>query len=252
MTQPNERLSELFNRRPDLSAVEWSELYGLIKQILNAYKGWHFDNPEDKEDRIHDFFLNKILAPTSKDHSHYDCRPALIITMFKNFESDYGKKPSQKLNTVSLDIEENDDTSNPQDKCLEDGHRFDFSPDQLEETLCQYGLTRDQITRSASDFFKGLEAYAQYSLSHHLCADADRAVPITTIQQRYPQSATYYKINKLGILHKRNPMPADYDRTAIGQWLKNTLNSEIDSAHISIISIALQILCVVALEALDV
>jgi hypothetical protein len=264
MTQTNdldERLTDLWNRRNTLSDNEWSELYSIVVAALRKrnvkINGYLKSLAGEEADYIQDFFISKVMATAPNSSNHRVVTPNHLRGFFTNFLDDQLEKeerePSNPRTQISIDDNGEDeyDAGHQNRKLPEDSRDYDFSPDSVEEVLTHYRLTRQQVTEAAQQFFNLLDEWKQQVLSRHLCPEDEYAVPLSQLQERFPRTATYYKVKQLGVLHSLRTLPQDYHKTDIGRWLSKTLNIKLERDNYQILAVALQILCLVALQLLD-
>ncbi len=248
------RLTALWNRRSELNAAEWTELYGIVWEILHQrYKKPPFKMLSDElDDYVQVFFMDKVMRTAGNALEDREVSRNNLVGFFNNHLKDQLKKekrqPDHLKNEANPSLDE-DDAESPQH--FGDGREFNFSPDEVEETLAHHHLTRGQLTDSARNFFDRLQEWQQQVLSHHLCSEGEYALPLSQLQERYPKTATYYKVKQLGIIHSLRTLPEDYEKTEIGRWFTKQLNLKLDLDNYALLLIALQVLCAVALQALD-
>lgn len=263
------RINILWNRRSELSEAEWTELYGIVHTVLHQRNFSLLKSlSDDRDDYINSFFIQKVMPtkPKYDPASEQEMLCNKLVGYFKNFLKDQldseKRKPSNVKNNVSFDDPDAHwENIFPDQQASEDGgdtkpngrwaSEFTFSPDAVEETLANYQLTRLQLTESARDFFGYLQDWQQQVLNRHLCPEHEYALPLSQLQEQYPQTATYYKVKQLGIVHSLRTLPMDYHKTEIGRWLTQSLGLELNLDNYAVLNIALQILCLVALRLLD-
>lgn len=247
----DDRLTVLWNQRGALNEADNTELYWIIRELLHCrypqlpYKGL----PDSLDDYIHAFFIQKVLASRSGVTEREVSRQHLV-GFFNNFLKDQLKKDRRQRVFVENDPIMDAD-GEAMDRDYEDPHAFDFSPDQVEEVLAQYQLTRRQLTESAQYFYGALQEWQQQVLTRGLCPDSEYAMPLSQLQEQFPKTATYYKAKQLGVVHSLRTLPTDYKKTEIGRWLTTQLKLPLEQDNYTILQIALQVLCLVALQALD-
>ncbi len=248
------RLTALWNRRSELNQSEWTELYGIVWGALHQrYKKPPFKMLSDElDDYVQNFFIQKVMQTSGNAIDDREVSRNNLVGFFNNYLKDQLKKetrqPGHLKNEANPSLDEDGAESTQH---FGDGREFNFSPDEVEETLAHYQLTRSQLTDSARSFFDRLQEWQQQVLSRHLCSEFAYALPLSQLQEHYPKTATYYKVKQLGVIHSLRTLPEDYEKTEIGRWFTKQLNLKLDLDNYAILLIALQVLCLVALHALD-
>lgn len=277
------RLTDLWNRRGRLNRQEWEDLYRLVSRGLQRpsakINSYLLSLNDQKEDYIQEFFVQKVMATadTPAEPKQRTCNQLLYV-YFTNFLKDQldkeKREPSNPKRKDHVDAHHSQDADKADEDhgseediadrtqrdptasktdpyTVEDPREFYFSPDRVEETFMQHNVTRKAIADSACRFFGDLADWEQQVVSRHLCAENGNALPLSTLQEQYPKTATYYKIKQLGIVHSLRSVPQDYDKTKIGRWLVKSLNVPLTLENYPLLAIALQILCLAALGLLD-
>lgn len=274
----DERLNELWNGRVSLNKTEWGELCLIVSVILKKgnnkirlkISGLNYEI----DDYIQGFFIEKVLKNFNSEVS--DITRNYLLGFFSNFLTDQYRKETIPVEPwedrsyyKSELVPKNENEDKPRLKLIvpfdqyneegeliqrqdEDGDQFDFSPDKIDEILSQFGFSREDLTEKTKQFFDVLEEWQKVVIAHHHCPDAIDGVTLSQLPQRYLQSATYYKVQQLGIIHKTNKLPSDYRLTVIGKWIHSSLGIKIELDNYEMIAIVFRILCVVALSAQDI
>ncbi|MGB4499027.1 MAG: hypothetical protein WBI40_10025 [Methylococcaceae bacterium] len=247
----DERLNELWNSREALNKKEWGELYQIIYKFLNVSNNkirlGIYGLEGEIDDYINDFYILKVMRNFNAQEREATTRGHLT-GFFKCFLIDQQRKEKKYFVNQSFEGDDDDDVK-PQH---EESKHFDFSPDEISETLSQFGFSQEDLTAKTKQFFDGLEEWQQVVITLHHCPDSIDSLTLSQLPQRYLQSATYYKVQQLGIIHKTNKLPRDYKSTVIGKWIHFSLGIRIEQENIAIIAIVFRILCVVALSAQDI
>ena len=243
-----ERLTFLWNSRQNLGKNEWTELFNIVYKTLKSYENKSRLNflglGEDSiEDHIHDFFIRKVMRNFNDEER--EVNRGHLTGFFRTFLIDQRRTEKKYDNTFSLDAEDDEDKK-PQEYA--DLKIFEFTEDELKETMLQYGFSVESLIEKTKQFFDGLEIWQQAVLTDHFCPETVNSIALSHLQERYPQSATYYKVTQLGIVHKSSKLPNTYKTTVIGKWMHFTLGIKIEEENMNMILVVFRILCAMALS----
>ena len=132
-------------------------------------------------------------------------------------------------------------------------------PTETRDVVTQFlGVDLAQITREARDFVNGQGRWphlADHSswiglyLRCHLCAEQENAVALSALARKYGIPSYHNRAVKLGVTVplRRDAALEAFRASYRGQWL-NSLGIPIDPDHLTEMSLALKILCLVALK----
>lgn len=224
-----EEESELIALWPD-RAETLERIWELVTKVLKrTHPAILRALPEDKEEYIAAFFDQKILAHLHKPQ-RLD-RAASLCSWFNNFLLDQEKRKSNQY--LSLDGM----TDGNEGNCSLDIPSEDHSPEQKAEASL--------LQQHAAAFFSSLEWPDQLYLSE--CHCPEEGEPLSSLARRYQIASYHYRAGKLGITLKKGDLPADWESTLIGRWVRDTLGIRVSAASIRDIQDALLALCEVAL-----
>jgi hypothetical protein len=89
------------------------------------------------------------------------------------------------------------------------------------DCLAEHGLSDAKVQCSARDFIAGLPEPERLLLCEGFGREA--AGGLSGIASRHAIASYHYRAGRLGLVHKREGLPADYARTLLGGWIQNTL-----------------------------
>lgn len=91
--------------------------------------------------------------------------------------------------------------------------------EDAEDCLAEHGLSSPRVQAAAREFIAGLDAPERLLL----CEGFGQEAPLSGVAARHAIASYHYRAGRLGLVHKRDALPADYGRTLIGSWLQGTL-----------------------------
>ncbi|HSV61015.1 MAG TPA: hypothetical protein VLJ19_19130 [Variovorax sp.] len=89
------------------------------------------------------------------------------------------------------------------------------------DCLAEHGLSDAKVQHSAREFIAGLPEPERLLLCEGFGREA--AGGLSGIASRHAIASYHYRAGRLGLVHKREGLPADYARTLLGGWIQNTL-----------------------------
>jgi hypothetical protein len=243
----DERLNELWNSREALNKKEWGELYQITYQFLNVHSNKArlglFGLENEIDDYINGFFEFKVMRNFNKEDRLTN--RGHLIGFFRLYLIDQQRKEKKYFVNESFEGDDDEEVKTQR----EDKKRFDFSIDEVDETLSQFSLSREELNQKTQQFFESLEEWQQAVLMENFCPDAIDKKTLSKLPERYPQTASYYKVTQLGIIHKTSKLPSNYKTTMIGKWIHFTLGIRIEEENMNMILVIFRVLCVTALNA---
>lgn len=93
--------------------------------------------------------------------------------------------------------------------------------DEAEDCLLEHGLSGATVQAAARAFIAGLAQPERLLLCEGFGQEA--AGGLSGVAARHAIASYHYRAGRLGLVHKREALPADYARTAIGGWIQDTL-----------------------------
>ena len=116
--------------------------------------------------------------------------------------------------------------------------------EDAEDCLAEHGLSSARVQAAARAFIAGLDAPERALLCEGFGQEA--AGGLSGVAARHAIASYHYRAGRLGLVHKRESLPADYRRTLIGGWLQGTLGLEIEADNMAAI---LQVFKILGAEA---
>ncbi|WP_225782368.1 hypothetical protein [Xenophilus sp. Marseille-Q4582] len=114
--------------------------------------------------------------------------------------------------------------------------------EDAEDCLAEHGLSSARVQAAARAFIAGLEAPERLLL----CEGFGQEAPLSGVAARHAIASYHYRAGRLGLVHKREALPADYARTLIGHWLHAELGLRIEAENMAAI---LQVFKILGAEA---
>lgn len=110
--------------------------------------------------------------------------------------------------------------------------------------LAEHGLSAPAVHEAARAFIASLDEPERLLLCEGFGREA--AGGLSGVAARHAIASYHYRAGRLGLVHKREALPADYARTRIGGWLQNTLGIAIEPGNMAAI---LQVFKILGVEA---
>ena len=106
------------------------------------------------------------------------------------------------------------------------------------EVLAEHGLSGPAVQAAARAFIAALPGPERILL----CEGFGRENALSGVASRHAIASYHYRAGRLGLVHKREGLPADYAKTTIGQWLTQTLGIAIAPDNMGVILRVFEIL----------
>lgn len=90
-----------------------------------------------------------------------------------------------------------------------------------DDVLADHGLSAAAVQAAARAFIAALPEPERILLCEGFGREA--AGGLSGVASRHSIASYHYRAGRLGLVHKREGLPADYARTTLGQWLTQTL-----------------------------
>ena len=113
-----------------------------------------------------------------------------------------------------------------------------------DDCLAEHGLTDARVQGLARAFIAALPEPERLLLCEGFGKEA--AGGLSGIASRHAIASYHYRAGRLGLVHKREALPADYAKTLLGGWLQDTLGIAIEPDNMAAI---LQVFKILGAEA---
>jgi hypothetical protein len=90
-----------------------------------------------------------------------------------------------------------------------------------DDTLAEHGLSDARVQQAARQFIQALGEPERLLLCEGFGQEA--AGGLSGVAARHAIASYHYRAGRLGLVHKRQGLPADYARTQLGGWIQDTL-----------------------------
>lgn len=90
-----------------------------------------------------------------------------------------------------------------------------------EDCLAEHGLSETRVQALAREFIAALPEPERLLLCEGFGREA--AGGLSGIASRHAIASYHYRAGRLGLVHKREGLPADYSKTLLGSWIQGTL-----------------------------
>lgn len=104
--------------------------------------------------------------------------------------------------------------------------------------LAEHGLRAADVVEAARRFIDGLGEPERLLL----CEGFGREAPLSGVAARHAIASYHYRAGRLGLVHRRESLPADYGRTLLGGWIAQTLGIAIEAGNMDAIGAVFEIL----------
>ncbi|MBO9646535.1 MAG: hypothetical protein J7603_25795 [Pseudacidovorax sp.] len=104
--------------------------------------------------------------------------------------------------------------------------------------LAEHGLSMAGVAEAARRFIAGLGEPERLLL----CEGFGREAPLSGVAARHAIASYHYRAGRLGLVHRRESLPADYGRTLLGGWIAQTLGIAIEPGNMDAIRAVFEIL----------
>jgi hypothetical protein len=112
------------------------------------------------------------------------------------------------------------------------------------DELAEHGLNAPSVHAAARAFIAALPEPERILLCEGFGREA--AGGLSGVASRHAIASYHYRAGRLGLVHKREALPADYARTTLGQWITQTLGIAIEAQNMGAI---LQVFKILGAEA---
>ena len=102
-----------------------------------------------------------------------------------------------------------------------------------EDCLAEHGLNTAGVHAAARAFIAGLAEPERILLCEGFGKEA--AGGLSGIASRHAIASYHYRAGRLGLVHKREGLTADYAKTALGGWIQQTLGISIEPENMAAI-----------------
>ncbi|MES2533523.1 MAG: hypothetical protein V4636_20935 [Pseudomonadota bacterium] len=112
--------------------------------------------------------------------------------------------------------------------------------DEAGDELAEHGLDARGVQQAARAFIAELDEPERLLLCEGFGREA--AGGLSGVASRHAIASYHYRAGRLGLVHKRDSLPADYARTALGRWISQTLGIAIAPDNMGAILLVFKIL----------
>ncbi|CAA2101215.1 hypothetical protein [Variovorax paradoxus] len=116
--------------------------------------------------------------------------------------------------------------------------------EELDGCLAEHGLSVQRVQLAARAFIAGLPEPERLLLCEGFGKEAEGG--LSGIASRHAIASYHYRAGRLGLVHKREGLTADYAKTRLGGWLQQTLGIAIEADNMAAI---LQVFKILGAEA---
>ncbi|RYY91401.1 MAG: hypothetical protein EOO24_31430 [Comamonadaceae bacterium] len=239
-------LARLWRRRQTLSSNEMGEMYRIVGGALKTC------NPpelhvlgEGRQELVAQFIYVKVLRldadPDEADDSGARDRGShsapsnafALCAYFRRYLIDCTRASAfRKKLSIGDEVTEGE---------LEEQIGAHHDADAV---LAEHGLSAAAVQRAARSFIAGLPEPERILLCEGFGKEAEGG--LSGIASRHAIASYHYRAGRLGLVHKRAGLTADYARTTLGQWLSGTLGIAIEADNMAAI---LQVFKILGAEA---
>ena len=234
-------IRDLWQRRPELDESEWVRLYEIVTAALANYKPAVLGSlPNDHDEYVQDFFINKVFRIDLKSLCHH---AGALPGFYKQFLKDELRRIRRRSeHEVADDQGDDDETAS----LIEQTSELEEFQVDVFGNLKEAGLKHEEIAASASHWLASSEEWVRLAVALSYCPDADNALTMTYLAERYNINSPAYKVKKLGFNWRGSDLDG-FSATLLGQWIRS-LDIEIRPENQGLILGALKILCFEALS----
>jgi len=218
-------LVRLWRRRQQLSPDEMGRMYGIVGEALR-----HCNPPELKalgegrQELVAQFIYVKVLrldadpeeTDDAGDDDDHNPRSApstayALCAYFRRYLIDCTRASSfrRRLSIGEQVSEAQLDEQLGSQGALED------------DSLAEHGLSEAAVRQAARRFIAGLGEPERLLLCEGFGQEAPGG--LSGVAARHAIASYHYRAGRLGLVHKREGLPADYARTQLGGWIQGTL-----------------------------
>ena len=241
-------LRQLWRRRGCLDGDEMARMYDIVQRALREC------NPpelhalgESKEEMVAQFIFVKVLYlnadPESgnsknsrkrEDDGHSAPSSSFALcAYFKRYLIDCTRN-AEFRRTVSM----GDNSSEDYFDVIEE------ESDGIETHLAEFGLSLGSVSAAAHEFIAQLGDPERLLLCEGF--GNETAGGLAGVASRHCIASYHYRAGRLDLVHKREAMPSDYEKTLLGQWIRGSLGIPIVPENMKSILAVFKILGAVA------
>ncbi len=240
-----EQLVSLWRRRQRLCEQDVGRMYSIVETALRGYSPPELQAlGEGREELIAQFIYSKILRldagddateePGCPDDGHSAPSSSYALcAYFRRYLIDCTRASSFRRRVTLVDEVMEAHTEDRTDSVAD-----------LAGLLSEYGLCPGKVSASAKAFISNLPKPEKILLCESFGREA--AGGLSGVAARHSIASYHYRAGRLGLVHKRECLPADYSKTTLGAWIQNTLGIPIIGENMNAILSVLQILGVEA------
>ncbi|WP_295986822.1 hypothetical protein [uncultured Variovorax sp.] len=234
-------LVRLWRRRQTLSPGEMGDMYRIVGGALVAC------NPpelqalgEGRQELVAQFIYVKVLRldadPDEADERAGHSAPSTAFALcayFRRYLID-----CTRASAFRRKLSIGDQITEAQ---LEDEIGAD---EDIEGCLAEHGLSMQAVQQAAREFIGALPEPERLLLCEGFGKEAEGG--LSGIASRHAIASYHYRAGRLGLVHKREGLTADYAKTRLGGWLQQTLGIAIEPDNMAAI---LQVFKILGAEA---
>lgn len=238
MPEECDELVSLWRRRQRLSEREVGRIYRLVETALRGYTPPELQAlGEGREELVAQFIFSKVLrldAPSdaseglpdgAEDGHSAPSSSYALCAYFRRYLIDCTRASSFKRRVSLAD----ESIENQAEERLESG-------DDLDSSLAEHGLSPQKVAVQAKAFIANLPEPEKLLLCESFGREA--AGGLSGVAARHAIASYHYRAGRLGLVHRRENLPADYARTTLGGWIQDSLGIPIDPENmVAILSV---------------
>lgn len=235
------RLAHLWQRRHKVNQSEMLELYQLVQAALAHYSPVELQALGDtKEELVAQFIFTKVLL--LERNADRVCEPAAhsapsnayaVCAYFRRFLIDCLRSACHQR-CVSLEI-----SGVAQE--MEESHNAPVD-DPVRLALADFGLTETIVAYGARRFIESLDDSDRLLLEGTLGSMAGNKGGLSQVAATHKIASYHYRAGKLGVTLRKGAVPADFEQTRIGRWIRIDLGIDIRAENQAAIGYVLGIL----------
>jgi hypothetical protein len=237
-------LARLWRRRQTLSSQEMGEMYRMVGSALGSCHPPESRAPgEGRAELVAQFVYAKVLrldADPDEAEEHggeadtggHGSAPSTAVALcaqFRRYLVDCTRAGSFRRRCSSGEQL----TGDPLEAAV-------GAAEDAEDALAEHGLDTHSVQAAARAFIAGLPEPERILLCEGFGRDAQGGLPGPA--SRHAIASYHYRAGRLGLVHEREGLPADYARTTLGQWISQTLGIPIEAGNMGAIRQVFKIL----------
>jgi hypothetical protein len=220
------RLSDLWLKRHRVNQAEMLELYQLVQAALCHYSPVELQAlGESKEELVSQFIFTKVLmlerdpGKTVEPAAHSAPSNAYAVcAYFRRYLIDCLRSASHQR-CVSMEIV-------GVAREMEEIHKAPVD-DPIRLVLADFGLSEVVVTQAARRFIASLDKCDRLLLEGTLGSMAGDKGGLSQVAARHRIASYHYRAGKLGVTLRKDAVPADFEQTRIGRWIRIDLGIDI-------------------------